>query len=103
MGMESGQIASGESDAYHAYSASAQGTNIDPQTLLATDYLNHFNEIVMLLELIPDMPECFEDADGVGAEIAIRIISATASSATAIWRSRPMSMCRNAIASRSTM
>ncbi len=50
-------------DAYHAYSAKAQGTNIDPLTLLATDYLNHFNEIVMLLELIPDMPECLEDAE----------------------------------------
>ena len=62
MGMESGQAASGESDAYHAFSARAQGTNIDPQTLLATDYLNHFNEIVMLLELIPDMAECYEDA-----------------------------------------
>jgi len=49
--------------AYHAYSARAQGTNIDPQTLLATDYLNHFNEIVMLLELIPDMSDCLEDAE----------------------------------------
>jgi hypothetical protein len=56
------QDISGE-DAYHAFSARAQGTNIDPQTLLATDYLNHFNEIVMLLELIPDMPECLEDAE----------------------------------------
>ena len=56
------QNSSGEG-AYHAYSARAQGTNIDPQTLLATDYLNHFNEIVMLLELIPDMPECLEDAE----------------------------------------
>lgn len=62
MGIESGQTASGESDAYHAFSARAQGTNINPQTLLATDYLNHFNEIVMLLELIADMPECYEDA-----------------------------------------
>jgi hypothetical protein len=50
-------------NAYHAFSVKAQGTNIDPQTLLATDYLNHFNEIVMLLELIPDMPECLEDAE----------------------------------------
>jgi hypothetical protein len=56
------QQAPGE-DAYHAFSARAQGTNIDPQTLLATDYLNHFNEIVMLLELIADMPECLEDAE----------------------------------------
>ena len=28
---------------------------------LATGYLNHFNEAVMLLEMIPDMPECAED------------------------------------------
>lgn len=35
--------------------------NINPKTGLATDYLNHFNEAVMLLEMIPDMPECSED------------------------------------------
>lgn len=35
--------------------------NINPRTGLATDYLNHFNEAIMLLEMIPDMPECFED------------------------------------------
>jgi len=62
MGIDSGQMASGDGDAFHVFSARAQGTNIDPQTLLATDYLNHFNEIVMLLDLIPDMPECYEDA-----------------------------------------
>jgi hypothetical protein len=39
-----------------------QGKNIHQDTLLATDYLNHFNEIVMLLELIADMPDCLEDA-----------------------------------------
>jgi len=39
-----------------------QGKNIHEDTLLATDYLNHFNEIAMLLELIADMPECLEDA-----------------------------------------
>ncbi len=38
-----------------------KGSNIDETTLLATDYLNHFNEIVMLLEMIPDMPEILED------------------------------------------
>jgi hypothetical protein len=38
------------------------GKNIHEDTLLATDYLNHFNEIVMLLELIADMPECLDDA-----------------------------------------
>jgi hypothetical protein len=35
--------------------------NINPRTGLATDYLNHFNEAIMLLEMIPDMPECTED------------------------------------------
>src|ERR1700744_2399938 len=35
--------------------------NINPRTGLATDYLNLFNEAVMLLEMIPDMPECAED------------------------------------------
>lgn len=36
--------------------------NINPESFLATDYLNHFNEIVMLMEMIPDMPELVEDA-----------------------------------------
>ena len=35
--------------------------NINPRTGLATDYLNHFNEAIMLLDMIPDMPECAED------------------------------------------
>ena len=35
--------------------------NISPHTGLATDYLNHFNEAIMLLEMIPDMPECAAD------------------------------------------
>lgn len=37
------------------------GKNIQEDSLLATDYLNHFNEIIMLLDIIPSMPECFED------------------------------------------
>lgn len=35
--------------------------NINPRTGLATDYLNHFNEAIMLLDMIPDMPECADD------------------------------------------
>lgn len=35
--------------------------NINPDTRLATDYLNHFNEAIMLLEMIPDMPDCADD------------------------------------------
>ncbi len=37
-------------------------TNVNDDTFLATDYLNHFNEIVMLLEMIPDMPDILEEA-----------------------------------------
>lgn len=37
------------------------GRNIQPETLLATDYLNHFNEIIMLLEILPEMPDCLDD------------------------------------------
>jgi len=51
-----------DSAAYAAVRDRAAGTNLDPVTLLATDYLNHFNEIVMLLEMVPDMPEILEDA-----------------------------------------
>jgi hypothetical protein len=35
--------------------------NINPVTGLATDYLNHFNEAIMMLELTAQMPECVED------------------------------------------
>ena len=35
--------------------------NINPSTGLATDYLNHFNEVVMLLEMLPAMPDCATD------------------------------------------
>jgi hypothetical protein len=39
----------------------ARGSNVNEKSLLATDYLNHINEIVMLLDLVPDAPECLED------------------------------------------
>lgn len=44
------------------YRLLVRGKNINDTTLLATDYMNHFNEIIMLLEMVPSMPECFEDA-----------------------------------------
>jgi len=43
-----------------ASAAELIAANINPRTGLATDYLNHFNEAIMLLEMIPDMPDCFE-------------------------------------------
>ncbi len=50
-------------DAHAATPASAavlMAANINPRTGLATDYLNHFNEAIMLLEMVPDMPDCYE-------------------------------------------
>jgi hypothetical protein len=44
-----------------ARTAQMRAANINPRTGLATDYLNHFNEAIMLLEMIPDMPECAEE------------------------------------------
>lgn len=44
-----------------ARAAQLRAANINPRTGLASDYLNHFNEAIMLLEMIPDMPECAED------------------------------------------
>ena len=41
--------------------SSLAGANINPVTGLSTDYLNHINEAVMLLELLPQMPECRAD------------------------------------------
>jgi hypothetical protein len=35
--------------------------NIHPSTGLATDYLNHFNEPAMLLQMLADMPDMAED------------------------------------------
>jgi hypothetical protein len=49
-------------DAADAVRARLSGTNINERSLLATDYLNHFNEIVMVLDLIPDLPDCIEEA-----------------------------------------
>ena len=35
--------------------------NINPTTGLATDYLNHFNEGIMLLEMMSSCPDCVAD------------------------------------------
>jgi hypothetical protein len=44
-----------------AWAAQLRAANINPRTGLATDYLNHFNEAIMLLEMVPDIPDCAED------------------------------------------
>jgi len=35
--------------------------NINPRSGLATDYLNHFNEAIMLLEMLASSPDCVAD------------------------------------------
>lgn len=35
--------------------------NVNPATGLATDYLNHFNEVAMLVDMLASMPEAAED------------------------------------------
>ena len=44
------------------YRKLVENTTINSATFLSTDYLNHFNELVMMLDLVPDMPEMFVDA-----------------------------------------
>lgn len=44
-----------------AIRAQVREETINGETLLATDYLNHFNEIVMTLEMVADMPELLEE------------------------------------------
>lgn len=44
-----------------SYAARLALANINPATGLATDYLNHFNEAIMLLEMTSMAPDCLED------------------------------------------
>ena len=53
--------ASPQTDIHASRSAELKAANINPRTGLATDYLNHFNEAVMLLEMIPDNPQGASD------------------------------------------
>ena len=47
--------------AFAEWQQKVAGTNISAITLLATDYLNHFNEIIMLIGMISDMPELVDE------------------------------------------
>jgi hypothetical protein len=46
---------------YDEYRARVAGTTIDGGTLLSTDYFNSFNEVIMLLGMVPDMPDMLEE------------------------------------------
>lgn len=45
----------------NTYRKLVRNTTINDTTLLSTDYLNHYNELVMLLEMVPDMPDMLEE------------------------------------------
>jgi len=48
--------------AVHRAASFAQGgVDINPQTGLCTDYLNHFNEAIMVLEMLPAIPEAIDE------------------------------------------
>ena len=48
-------------DGWHEHAERLADANISPATGLATDYLNHFNEAIMLLEMLAACPDCRED------------------------------------------
>jgi hypothetical protein len=43
------------------YRRLARGSSVNAETLLATDYLNHVNEVVMLIEMVGAAPEVLAD------------------------------------------
>jgi hypothetical protein len=52
---------SDDPQALEAMREKLRGTNINEQTLLATDYLNHLNEPIMLFEMLADVPELLDE------------------------------------------
>jgi hypothetical protein len=56
-------ISNEDCNAQHDWRVKIAGTLINPDTLLATDYMNHFNEVVMLIEMLPDMPDMLPDCE----------------------------------------
>ena len=51
----------GATSAAHERGLGLADANINPLTGLATDYLNHFNEAIMLLEMLSSCPDCLDD------------------------------------------
>lgn len=58
-GNETGAVSDPARDALRA---ELVGSNINETTFLATDYLNHLNEAVMMIELVPSAPDILEAA-----------------------------------------
>ena len=53
--------ADGGADGAVAAATRLADAHINPVTGLATDYLNHFNEAIMLLDMVAASPECRDD------------------------------------------
>lgn len=62
--MDSHAISDEFTSEQQALRARLPGTNIDPDSFLATDYLNHFNEVFMLLNMAGEIPEMLDDLTG---------------------------------------
>lgn len=60
---DDGAAAAADADPVEPARAAARlaAANINPATGLATDYLNRFNEAIMLLEILPSVPEFRDD------------------------------------------
>jgi hypothetical protein len=54
-------VQAGDEDGAGSSAPRLADANINPVTGLATDYLNHFNEAIMLLEMLSGCPECLDD------------------------------------------
>ncbi|TWB16927.1 hypothetical protein FBZ89_11285 [Nitrospirillum amazonense] len=50
-----------DADTLAHYRTLVKDTTIDGNTLLSTDYFNHFNEVIMLLSMLGDMPDMLEE------------------------------------------
>jgi hypothetical protein len=59
--VEAAQAPDQASDGVTGGDFAACDAQINPFTGLATDYLNHFNEAIMLLEMLPSSPDCRND------------------------------------------
>jgi len=45
------------------YQERVAGTNIDPRSLLSTDYFNLFNSVIMLYGMLREMPELLDEIE----------------------------------------
>jgi len=50
-------------EAFQEYQLKVAGTNIDPRSLLSTDYFNHFSTVIMLLGMLAEAPELLDEID----------------------------------------